>query len=49
MKLFSKKERSFNNLPAKKQKEVLLKAAKTANKEQKTLENRYLELQTQSK
>ena len=49
MKLLKKRDRNFYDLPAKKQKELLLKAAKTANKEQKTLENRYLKLQAQSK
>lgn len=49
MKLFKKSERTFNDLPAKAQKEMLLKAAKTANEEQKTLENRYLKLQTPNK
>ncbi len=47
MKLFKKADRNFYNLPEKKQKEVLLKAAKSANKQQKSLETKYLKLQTQ--
>jgi diadenosine tetraphosphate (Ap4A) HIT family hydrolase len=47
MKLLKKTPRSFFELPEKKQNELLLKAAKSANKQQKTLETRYLKLQTQ--
>jgi hypothetical protein len=47
MKLFKKADRNFYNLPEKKHKELLLKAAKSANKQQKTLETEYLKLQTQ--
>ena len=47
MKLFKKTTKNYYELPEKKQKELLLKAAKTANKEQKELETRYLKLQTQ--
>lgn len=48
MKLFkTKKPTNFYDLPDKKQKELMLKAAKSANKQQKALENRYLKLQTQ--
>jgi len=47
MKLFKKTPKNFYDLPEKKQKELLLKAAKSANKQQKTLEARYLKLQTQ--
>ncbi len=47
MKLFKKPATNFYELPEKKQKELLLKAAKSANKQQKTLETRYLKLQTQ--
>jgi len=47
MKLFKAQPKNYYELPEKKQKELLLKAAKSANKQQKTLENRYLKLQTQ--
>jgi len=47
MKLFKKTQKNFHDLPDKKQKELLLKAAKSANKQQKTLEAEYLKLQTQ--
>lgn len=48
MKLFNTtKPNNFYALPEKKQKELMLKAAKSANKQQKQLENRYLKLQTQ--
>lgn len=49
MKLFIKPACTFYDLPAKKQKELLLSAAKTANEEQKSLENEYLKLQTRNK
>ncbi len=42
-----KKTNNFYELSEKKQKELLLKAAKGANKQQKDLESRYLKLQTQ--
>lgn len=49
MNLLKKRNHTFYDLPAKKQKELLLKAAKTANKQQKSLEAKYLKLQTQNK
>ncbi len=50
MKLFQRKtQRNFYDLPQKKQQELLLKAAKKANKQQKSLESRYLKLQGQHK
>jgi hypothetical protein len=45
MKLFKQTGTNFYELPAKKQKELLLKAAKSANKQQKSLETKYLKLQ----
>lgn len=42
-----KAPKSFYELPVKKQREVLLKAARSANKQQKALELKYLKLQTQ--
>lgn len=47
MKLFKKAQpkSTYFDLSKKQQQEVLLKAAKKANKEQKTLESRYLKLQ----
>ena len=47
MKLFKKTATNFYGLPEKKQKELLLKAAKSANKQQKSLETKYLKLQPQ--
>ncbi len=49
MKLLRKAQPNFNDLPQKKQQELLVKAAKKANKQQKTLEGRYLKLHAQSK
>lgn len=51
MKLFKKTQQNqnFYDLSQKKQQELLLKAAKKANKQQKQLESRYLKLQAQSK
>jgi hypothetical protein len=49
MRLLPKKERNFLKLPEKEQKKLLLKAAKSANVEQKNLERKYLRLQTQQK
>lgn len=47
MKLFKRSSRGLYALPEKKQKELLLKAAKSANKKQQALEARYNKLQTQ--
>lgn len=47
MKLFTKTRKNFYDLPKKQQQELLLKAAKKANKQQKSLEGRYLKLQAQ--
>lgn len=44
-----RQKQNFYDLPRKKQQELLLKAAKKANKQQKELEGRYLKLQTQGK
>jgi hypothetical protein len=49
MKLLPTRKRDFLKLPEKDQKKLLLKAAKSANAEQKKLENKYLRLQTQQK
>jgi diadenosine tetraphosphate (Ap4A) HIT family hydrolase len=45
--LKKKKPTNFYDLPEKKQRELMLKAAKYANKQQKALEIRYNKLQTQ--
>jgi hypothetical protein len=50
VKLFRKtRAQAFYDLPQKKQQELLLKAAKKANKQQKSLETQYLKLQAQHK
>lgn len=49
MKLLHRRERNLLTLPEKEQKKLLLKAAKSANAEQKKLETKYLRLQTQQK
>jgi hypothetical protein len=49
MKLLRKKEKNFLKLPEREQKKLLLKAAKSANVEQKKLEAKYLQLQAQQK
>lgn len=48
MKLLNQRMSNFYDLPVKKQRELLLKAAKKANKEQKALEDHYLKLLEQS-
>lgn len=45
--LKKKKPTNFYDLPEKKRKELMVSAAKSANKQQKALETRYLKLQTQ--
>jgi len=49
MKLLRRKEKNFLKLPEREQKKLLLKAAKSANAEQKSLETKYLKLQSQQK
>lgn len=44
-----RKAQNFYDLPKKKREEILLKAAKKANKQQKSLESQYLKLQAQHK
>jgi len=44
MKLLKKKPQNFYNLPEKKKKDILLRAAKSANKQQQALEAKYLKL-----
>jgi len=48
MRFTNTRKRNFLDLPEKKQKQVLLKAAKSANKQQKKLEVRYLKLREQN-
>ncbi|MEO8104756.1 MAG: hypothetical protein ABI602_00260 [Candidatus Saccharibacteria bacterium] len=48
MKIFKKSQpANFGQLSEKKQKELLLKAAKSANQQQKQLESKYVKLQPQ--